>query len=256
MNDMSPVRSHYIEMPSRADLDDYVCWSRMQSEAGQLLDNIIARKELERRASGGVFLWGVGNAPAVAIKALARVGCRVPVVFSIMKSRPKAVDVAPSRTFAWRRFLDASGVERELPPSAIVTSRGASSRGVKRTHYALMCYSAVPLAIERGAPFHVAAYRNAGGTGAPAGASQVTALLRRSGDSLGLSNYEINLRAWLVDSYWVRLSDAVEVEPDMAERLNEASALDTWAWSKLAAEVRMGRPTEAFGQRTGELLLL
>ena len=243
-------------MPAIADLGGYLCWSRMQAEAGQALECIVARKELERRAGGGMFLWGVGNAPPTIVRALARIGCRVPVVFSIMKSRPKAVDVAPSRIFAWRRFLDANGIERTLPSSAIVTSRGDSPRGAKRTHYALMCYSAAPLAIERGAPFHVGAYRNAGGTGAPVGASQVTALLRRSGDQGGATDYEVSLRAWLIDSYWVRLSDPVEVAPDVARRLSEAALLGPWAWSKLAADVRTGRPATAPVQRTGELLLL
>lgn len=119
-----------------------------------------------------------------------------------------------------------------------------------------MCYSNVPLAIERGTTFHVAAYRNAGGTGAPVGASQVTALLRRSADGGGASKYEINLRAWLTGSYWVKLSDPVEVAPDVAQRLNGAASLDTWAWSKLAADIRMGRPAAAPIHRTGELPLL
>lgn len=43
------------------DGDTLVCWSRMQAEAGQSLDAIVRRKELEREANGGLFLWGVGN---------------------------------------------------------------------------------------------------------------------------------------------------------------------------------------------------
>ena len=256
MNYMSPLRSQPNDPPGDADLDGYVCWSRMQTEAGQGLEAIVARKELERRAGGGVFLWGVGNAPATGINALARIGCRVPVVFSIMKSRPKAVDVAPARTLAWRRYQDASGVERALPASAIVTSRGDSAGGAKRTHYALMCHSAAPLSIERGTPFDVGAYRNAGGTGAPVGSSQVTALLRRTGEPGAASDYEVNLRAWLTGGYWVRLTDPVEVEPDMATRLGTAGSLDARGWTRLAADLRRGRPTAAPAARSGELLLL
>ncbi len=42
---------------------DIVCWTRMQAESGQDLLNIVRRKEIERRANGGIFFWGVGNAP-------------------------------------------------------------------------------------------------------------------------------------------------------------------------------------------------
>lgn len=73
---------------------EYVCWSRMQAEAGQQIETIVSRKELERRAGNGSFMWGVGNPPAIITGALARAKVPVHVIFSMMKSRPKAVDVA------------------------------------------------------------------------------------------------------------------------------------------------------------------
>jgi hypothetical protein len=54
--------------------DELICWTRMQSEAGQQLDAIMSRKELERRAGGGIFFWGVGNPPPRIINELARRG--------------------------------------------------------------------------------------------------------------------------------------------------------------------------------------
>jgi len=210
----------------------------MQAEAGQALDAIVARKELERSAGEGIFFWGVGNAPSVAISALARLREPVPVVFSIMKSKPKKVDVAPSRVVAWRRYFDAEGAERDLPASAIVTSRGDSAGGAKRAHYALMCRSGEPLALRRGEVFDVSAYRNAGGKGAPVGASQVTALLRQITQPSGNSDYEANLRAQLEGSYWVRLSDPVEVPLHLQERLNGAEKLSIEEWLELAREIR------------------
>lgn len=195
--------------------EEYVCWSRMQAEAGQALDAIVRRKELERRAGGGMFCWGVGNAPAVMTSALARLGQPVAAVFSVMKSRPKAIDLRPGRTVAWRRYVDANGAVRALPPHVLVTSRADGAMGPKERHFALMCWSDRPLAIERGVPFDPTAYRNAGGTGAPVGASQVTALLKRTSQSEGEAGYEANIRAWLVDSYWVRLTDPVECLADL-----------------------------------------
>jgi hypothetical protein len=199
------------------DAEEFVCWSRMQAEAGQQLEAIVSRKERERRAGGGMFCWGVGNAPAVMTSALARLSHPVVAVFSIMKGKPKFVDVTPARTVAWTRYLDANGVERPLPPHVLVTSRGDSSHGPKDKHFALMCWSDKPLAIEHGTPFDPTAYRNVGGTGAPVAPSQVTALLKRTASPSAETPYEANLRAWLVESYWVRLSDPVELSPAAVE---------------------------------------
>jgi hypothetical protein len=254
MNYMTRMRAEPTTPPASSDLADLVCWSRMQSEAGQGLDAIIARKETERLAGDGVFLWGVGNAPAVAIRTLARAGCTVPAIFSVMKSRPKTMDAAPNRTFAWRSFVDAHGVTRELPAHAIVTSRGDSAGGPKRHHYALMCFSPRPLALECGTAFDVSAYRNVGGTGAPVGASQVTALLRRSAEPSRPSSYEVNLRAWLTGDLWVRLTDPVLVAPELTALLDAACPRRRADWIALSQRIRAGQPPRHF--RTNEDLLL
>jgi hypothetical protein len=106
----------------------------MQTEAGQTLESIVHRKEIERQVGNGHFLWGVGNPPAQIARVLARAKVPVRAVFSIMKSPPKSVDVAPSRTVAWRRYIDAEGVERPLPPHTLLTSRGNTATGEKRVH--------------------------------------------------------------------------------------------------------------------------
>jgi hypothetical protein len=208
---------------------EYVCWSRMQAEAGQALDAIVRRKELERRAGNGMFCWGVGNAPAIVTNALARLGHPVTAVFSIMKSRPKAVDLHPGKTVAWRQYVDVDGAVRKLPPHVLVTSRAESATGPKSKHFALMCWSDKPLAIQHGEPFDPAAYRNAGGAGAPVGASQVTALLRRTSQDGGSTAYEANLRAQLVGAYWIRLVDPVECSPEFS-RIDEIadSSIQNW----------------------------
>ena len=100
-------------------IDDVVCWSRMQAEAGQTIESILARKEVERLAGNGHFLWGVGNAPAVAIRALVRFGRRIPVVFSTMKTRAKAVDTSPARILIWRKYIDTYVVEKPLPGQCV-----------------------------------------------------------------------------------------------------------------------------------------
>ncbi len=219
-------------------MGDYVCWTRMQAEAGQTLDAIVARKELERQAGEGLFMWGVGSAPSRAIRPLAQLGRRIPVIFSIMKSKPKVVDVAPSRVVVWRRYTDKEGVVRPLPAHCIVTSRADSARGPKQAHYALMCWSDAPLRLRSGVKFNVASFRNAGPTGSPVGASQVTALLQAGVSAGSKPGYEINMAAELIESYWVRLADPLEVNRDGQAALAHAHDFSLADWRDLAHKLR------------------
>lgn len=216
--------------------EDYVCWSRMQAEAGQQLHAIIDRKERERQAGSGLFFWGVGNAPATQIRVLARMGIAIPVIFSAMKGRAKVIDAAPTRTLAWRQYIDSNGAERPLPPGALVTSRGHSARGAeKERHYALMCHSGAPLRLTHGVPFDPAAYRNASGTGGRVGASQVTALLRRVAESDDNTAYEANIVARLVGSYWVRLTSPVQLDAATIKAVSDFHG-DNRRWIRLVRE--------------------
>jgi len=228
--------------------EEYVCWSRMQAEAGQALEDIVARKERERRAGKGIFLWGVGNAPATIARVLARTELPVRVIFSIMKTPPKTVDSAPDKVVAWRSYIDANGIERELPPHMLVTSRANSAKGPKKTHYALMCRSREPLELKYGEePFDPSAFRNAGGTGAPVGASQVTALVRRVTEGSGDSGYEANLSAWLTDSYWVRLIDPIEITAKKAKMLATLNDAAQTQWTDVVKALRSGPSLKQVG---------
>ena len=200
----------------------------MHTEAGQSLDLIVERKEMERKATGGTFFWGVGNAPSTAIKHIAKLGLPVLAVFSQMKTRPKARDVAPSSILVWRRYMDLEGAVRPLPDGVLVTSRGNTERGVKHTHYALMCRSQKPLKLLSGKPFDPNAFRNVGGRRGSVGASQVTVLLCRAQDD-GPTDYEVNLRAQLHGSYWVRLFDPRAVgEDDLSAIQTGPYRADEW----------------------------
>lgn len=231
------------DMPARFaqsafDTDELVCWSRMQGEAGQPLETIVARKERERRAGNGLYFWGVGNAPSTAINALARAGREIPAIFSIMKTPPKAHDLAPARTVVWRRYIDCYGIERALPPHALVTSRGDSAAGPKRAHYALICRSDAPLQIRDDEAFDPLAYCNA--SGKPVGASQVTALLRRIGQPSKGSQYRVNLRASLTGSLWVRLTDPLELSAEKVDALRCESPAGEDEWVSFVTHLRSG----------------
>ena len=222
-----------------------ICWTRMQAEAGEQLARIMRRKELERRSGDGIFFWGVGSAPSRAIPKLVRTATAIDVLFSVMKSKPKAKDAAPAKVVAWRSYVDIDGVVRPIPDHVLVTSR-ASSRGY---HYALICRSDTPLGVSDEGPFDPAAFRNVGAGGA-VGASQVTALLERRAND-GVSDYRVAMRARLTDGFWVKLIDPIDLDDTDREAL-EADPVDEDEWLALVTGIRSkgGRAARSSSQPT------
>lgn len=219
------------------DMIERVCWTRMQTEAGEGLSRIVSRKEIERRTGDGLFFWGVGSAPSRAIPALARSTAAIDVLFSVMKSKPKACDVEPGRIVAWNSFVDTSGIVRPIPPNVLVTSRAGS----RNCHYALICHSDVQLGVADEGPFDPRAFRNVGAGGA-VGASQVTALLERHTDDIAPS-YRIAMRARLTGAMWVKLVDPIEVDGDTRLTLPREPE-DEESWLAFVARVRcLTRPS-------------
>ena len=179
------------------------CWTRFGTEAGETIQAILARKEAERQASGGVFFWGIGNSIAPAVAELVRRADEPEVLFSPIRSRPRHVDVAPGCVVRWTLAEALSGEAFELPSHASITSRWHPARpGVAR--YALVCSSALPLEIAAAERLNFGALRNLR-SGAPLGASQVTAVVRRADACRGGSEYSVAFRAALVAPYFVRL---------------------------------------------------
>ena len=208
-----------------------ICWTRMQAEAGEELARIVRRKDLERRAGDGLFFWGVGNAPSRAIPALARAAATIDVLFSVMKSKPKVQDVAPSHVLAWRSYVDVDGIVQPIPRNVLVTSRA----GNRDYHFALMCHSDAPLDVSDEGHFDPAAYRNYGAGGA-VGPSQVTALLERCAPDR-FPGYRVAMRARLTGGLWVKLIDPVEVMGAARAALDE-EPVDENAWLELVCYVQ------------------
>lgn len=192
---------------TKGPLTDTLCWTRVQAEAGEPLVVIVERKEKERQASGGVFLWGVGTAPSKAVIGLVAARQKVDVVFSVMKSRPQPKDASPSGLLRWTGYW-SDGRRHSLPEGALVTSRDAPGKSV---HYALLCHSESPLVLGDYGAFDPTAYRNLTGERKGVGASQVTALVERKFDPREPADYRVNMRATLTGGYWVRLLDPVKL---------------------------------------------
>jgi hypothetical protein len=236
------VRPTKADSSARGMQNEIICWSRMQAESGQQLHEIVWRKELEREANGGIFCWGVGNAPNRCTANLARNGVEVDAVFSVMKSRPKFLDVAPSLTLIWRKFIDYDGRERPLPPGSLVTSKGETRGAVKRSHFALLCKSDSRLVLGDFGSFDPDAYRNLGEIGGAIGNSQVTALLRRTANERANGAYRVNLRATLFGSYWAKLADPIPMDLEKQRCLSIFCADDHHAhvskWLSLVSLLR------------------
>lgn len=234
---------------------DIVCWTRMQAEAGQPIEAIVRRKDIERDVSGGVFCWGIGNAPPRLLPDLIRSGKQIDVVFSLMKSRPKMVDREPARIVVWRAYHDLAGDERRLPPGALVTSRLSVSG---RAHYALMCRSEEKLEITDAGAFDPTAYRNVSAAGRPVGASQVTALLRRVATEGADAGYRVNLCASLTNSLWVRLADPLvlssRAQARLLEALQDICSMGASDWLRFVLGVRGERGKRSV--KTGSQLAL
>ena len=194
-------------------LPDYFVWTRYGTESGEAVDAILARKERERRASGGIFLWGIGNSVAPSVrKLLASQGGAPYVVFSPMLASPRPVDVAPTRVVAWQSARGIDEQEWEIPAGTLVTSRGCAARNAKPRHYALVCQRDEELRVnDSGDRFAIADLANFA-SGNPVGHSQVTAVVHRRGTSTD-GPYVAAVVATLAYPYVVELSDPVELYP-------------------------------------------
>lgn len=185
-------------------LPSLFCWTRFGVEAGESIGAILARKDAERAANDGVFYWGIGNSVAPAMLDLTREVQCPEVLFSPIKSRPRAVDVSPPSTVVWTRAEGLDGSVRDLPPSVRVTSRGGRS-----SHYALVCCASEPLELADHGSVRFDELVNLQ-SGRPLGASQVTAVVQRlqrqaSVEPPAGAEYVVALRAQLVAPFFVRL---------------------------------------------------
>jgi hypothetical protein len=197
--------SRLIQVP------DAFCWTRFGPEAGQSSNDILVRKDHERAAQEGLFLWGIGNALGPSIRQLIETNASPRVLFSPIKSHPRPEDVRPASVVAWTKAQALDGTEFDLPPRCLVLSR-QDAAGQKQVHYALVCYSATSLMrTQPVGQLYFEALRNIL-TGSPVGASQVTAVVRREPCQLEHGrSYEIALAAHLVRPYFLRLRDPVAI---------------------------------------------
>jgi hypothetical protein len=221
---------------------DAFCWTRFGTEAGESIDEIFARKEDERCENQGTFLWGVGNSIRPSLHALISERREAVVVFSPMRGKPSAHDVAPAHTVLWTAATTLRGEPYAIPDGSVVTS-GRRSQSARNHHYALVCASDAPLnCLSESELIRLPEMRNFR-NGTSIGASQVTCVVRHTpanGDSG--PTYSVALTARLVWPYFVTLSDPVEVPDDIRDLDTECNGPGAMRRALLDLRRRADRP--------------
>lgn len=208
----------------------------MGTEAGQQLETILRRKEFERKAGNGIFAWGIGNSlgSSTDFAKQATIGGNVDVLFSPMKSAPKAIDVAPTQLVLWLAYHSQDQGLTDLPIHMLITSRGSGASGVpKRSHYALLCERHEEIHAESDPGIIDASCARNLVSRNPLGASQVTAMVRydiSSGNILE-KPYPVSFRARMHREGFVRLGTAVPLNGSLLSAFRElcqASSAEEW----------------------------
>lgn len=221
------------------------CWSKMGTEAGQSLSDILKRKEIERIANDGLFVWGIGNSLGDSIRFLMETNPQPKVLFSKMLSSPKNIDVKPEKVYLWLSYTNEHGEKIPLPKYSLVTSRAnTEARGLKKKHYALLCKSQNTITTEPKKSLYKDSLVNLL-SGKKVGASQVTSVVKtipykqKEG-----AQYEVSFEAELMASGQVVLSDFVVITNDELQNLyNCAKNNNVSGWKqkiiKLKSKKRM-----------------
>ena len=202
-------------------------WTRMNTDAGEPLENIVRRKNLERETGEGefanTFWWGVGENKGPAVwKHLA--DCEPEVLFS--KSRNGARKPKPKKRFfytTWRvydsRRRDYGGKWRSIPDNVIVQSD-------KNKCFAIVCRSGQPLYLSEGEMLDASRMKNLNNDGKKGKtlerSQQAICVVEYSQDagSPG-SSYAVNLRADLVLPRFVRLGGKKRLSGSQCRLLDE-----------------------------------
>lgn len=173
------------------------------------------------------------------------------ILFSQMKSKPKQVDVKPRSVLVWSGAQNRNLGIFEIPRYSVVTSRADSpSTRQKRAHYALVCYSDVPLC--KSANFtdvlDAATLANLR-TGKRLGASQVTAVVSSQVFTeaiLRRSPYPVSITARLSTPGQVRLTHPTMLREQTISALRDVARTDNVnAWRALVDEIKAEHPPQS-----------
>ena len=206
----------------------------MGDEAGQLLENILVRKELERELGNGLFIWGIGNSLGDTIWKYVSEKPLLKVFFSKIKSKPKIIDSKPKKVYYWTHYQDRFNKHHKLPEHALVLSRGHTNKALKKKHYALICHKKESIQKEKWEQINFYSLKNIYSKANKIGYSQVTAIVERNSNLSEKTNfYEMIFSADLVKPYFVTLINPIEIKLKNLrelERLLSLKVLNKTEW--------------------------
>ena len=189
----------------------HFCWTKFSSEAGENAESILRRKEAERRANEGLFLWGIGNSIRPSLLSLLELTSDPIVVFTPMLSLPAEHDRQPDSVGVWMEATGLDGMPFPIPAGTTVTS-GIRSSGARNCHYALVCQRDTPLIGDSVGWLDDEDVRNLR-TGSRVGSSQVTSVVEHLGSGDSRKRYAVAFTARLVAPFQVVLTNCLPQGP-------------------------------------------
>ena len=193
-------------------------WTRMNTDGGELLANILRRKNLERESGKdeleNTFWWGVGEnkAPAIWDWLVAGANGRPAVRFSKALGRAKRRDENPESCLLWTtyRIFGAEkrryGAETPVPEHVVVRS------GKRKSYYALVCLARRKLGMSYTVELYRSQMRNLNKgkkVGQLVGPQQTTCVVEyneRTGKSTG-GPYLFHMLAQSIHPYFVKMGE-------------------------------------------------
>jgi hypothetical protein len=228
-----------------------VCLTKFGPESGETARDILARKDLERRAGVGThkneFWWGIGEkGTAQSISNLiAQHGANI-VLFSAIKNQEPPKKGSASDALVWRKYrMLGSDVLHDVPKHVLITSAALTKSGtIRTTHFALICVSSGPIKMgEHVFRFSNPHYKNLGKDGklgkSARGQRSTTALVRWTSSPISGAECDslIDFSANLCAPYCVELREPKKVPIAWIANLNRqiAHGLQPRQWLRATA---------------------
>jgi hypothetical protein len=231
-----------------------VCLTKFGPESGETAKEIVARKDLERRAGVGThkneFWWGVGEkGTAQSTQTLISQHGGNTVLFSAIKDQTPPNKGSATDALVWRKYRMLGGdILQDIPKHVLITSAAVTKGGTTRTkHFALVCNSSFPLKMGgRVFRFSNAHYKNLSKDGklgkSARGKRSIAALVRWTNFPISGAECDsfIDFYADLCTPYCVELCDPARISSSAVSKLNRqiARGLHPTQWVNAVATIR------------------
>ena len=149
------------------------CLTKFGPEAHETAEQILLRKDLERRSGTGIhvneFWWGIGEkGTANSICHLIQHYSATSILFSAIRNQTppnnrQKKNSPPSHVFVWRKYTPfaSRSVLQDIPDHVLITSAILRTDGsTKASHFALICQSTNPVERRQEGVFANSHYKN------------------------------------------------------------------------------------------------